>query len=306
MRSYLFAPGNNKDRVGKALRSDADAVVLDLEDSVAPDERGKARLVVREALETLNADMNRAGPKPFVRVNPLGSGDTCKDLDAIMPGRPDGIILPKCRDGEDAARLSEMLAAKENEAAITAGTVKLIVIATETARSIFGLGTYGGSTSRLIGLGWGAEDLSADIGATANRDANGQWLSPYMLARNLCLFGAHAARVEAIDTVYVNYSDMDGLKKECEQALQDGFRAKMAIHPAQLRVINDAFTPLKSQVDKARSIIEAFSRAGNAGVIAIEGEMFDRPHLTRAEKLVARAGAYGVKEDTVKKPAAVD
>lgn len=300
MRSYLFVPGNDEDKIIKAFDSDADAVVLDLEDSVAPQERNKARGIARDALEALTCDMRKACPKPFVRVNPLGDGEAFRDLDAIMPGRPAGVLLPKCRDGENARKLSEMLVAKESEMALATGTVKLIAIATETARSMFGLGTYGGSTPRLLGLGWGAEDLSADIGALASRDENGQWLPPYQLARNLCLFGAHAAQAEAIDTVYVNFRDLEGLKRETEDALRDGFSSKMAIHPAQIPVINDAFTPLKSQVDKAKVIIEAFAGAGNVGVIGIDGEMFDRPHLTRAEKFVARADAYGVKDDPVK------
>lgn len=301
MRSYLFVPGNDENKIVKAFDTDADAVILDLEDSVAPSERSRARSIVCDALEALTPDIRQACPKPFVRVNPLGDGEAFRDLDAIMPGKPFGIVLPKSRTGEDAKKISEMLVTKESEMAMTTGTVKLIVIATETARSMFGLGTYGGSTPRLIGMGWGAEDLSADMGATANRGDDGRFLSPYMLARNLCLYAAHAARIDALDTVYVNYKDHDGFRVECEEALRDGFVAKMAIHPAQVPIINDAFTPTRSQIDKAKAIIEAFDEAGNVGVIGLDGEMFDRPHYTRSKKLVARADEYGVKDDEPEK-----
>lgn len=297
MRSYLFVPGNDEAKIIKAFDTQADAVILDLEDSVAPSDRNKARSITRDALESLTADMRKTGPKVFVRVNPLGDGEAFRDLDSVMPGRPNGIVLPKCRDGENAKKLSEMLVAKESELAITTGTVKLIAIATETARSVFGLGSYGGSTPRLMGLGWGAEDLSADMGALANRDEDGHFLAPYQLVRNLCLIAAHAARVEAIDTVHVNYKDEAGLKRECDAALRDGFTAKMAIHPAQIATINDAFTPFKSDVEKSKALVNAFAEAGNPGVLGIDGEMFDRPHLLRAEKIVARAEAYGMKDD---------
>ncbi len=304
MRSYLFVPGNDEDKIVKAFDTDADAVILDLEDSVAPSERNRARAIVCDALEALTPDMRKACPKPYVRVNPLGDGESFRDLDAIMPGKPAGIVLPKSRSGEDAKKISEMLVSKESEMALTTGTVKLIVIATETARSMFGLGSYGGATPRLIGMGWGAEDLSADMGATANRGEDGRFLSPYMLARNLCLYAAHAARIDAIDTVYVNYKDHEGFQQECLEALRDGFTSKMAIHPAQVPIINEAFTPTKSQVDKAKAIIDAFEEAGNVGVIGLDGEMFDRPHLTRSKKLAARAEEYGLKEDELQKSAA--
>ncbi len=303
MRSYLFVPGNDEDKIIKAFDTDADAVILDLEDSVAPSERNKARAVVCDALEALTPDMRKACPKPFVRVNPLGDGEAFRDLDAIMPGKPAGIVLPKSRTGEDAKKVSDMLVSKESEMAMTTGTIKLIVIATETARSMFGLDTYGGATPRLIGMGWGAEDLSADMGAMANRGEDGRFLSPYMLARNLCLFAAHAARIDPLDTVYVNYKDMDGFRRECQEALRDGFVAKMAIHPAQVPIINEEFTPTKSQIEKAKAIVAAFEKAGNVGVIGLDGEMFDRPHLTRSKKLIARADEYGMKDDEAEKPA---
>ncbi|MEM7426915.1 MAG: CoA ester lyase [Pseudomonadota bacterium] len=303
MRSYLFVPGDDEDKIVKAFDTDADAVILDLEDSVAPSERARARSVVCDALEALTPDMRKACPRPFVRVNPLGDGEAFRDLDAIMPGKPAGIVLPKSRSGEDAKKISEMLVSKESEMAMTTGTVKLIVVATETARSMFGLSTYGGATPRLIGMGWGAEDLSADMGATANRGDDGRFLDPYILARSLCLYAAHAARIDAIDTVYVNYKDHDGFRQDCREALRDGFTSKMAIHPAQVPIINDAFTPSKSQVDKAKAIIDAFGKAGNVGVVGLDGEMFDRPHLIRSKKLVARADEYGVKDDEPEKPA---
>lgn len=297
MRSLLFVPGDDEKKIVKAMDTEADIVILDLEDSVAPGQKMKAGALVRDVLETLSAEERKSGPQIYVRINPLGDGQAYKDIDMVLPGRPNGIVLPKCQSGSDAGKASEMLVRAESEIGVTTGTVKLMAIMTETAGALFGAGTYENAATRLIALAWGAEDLSADVGATATRDDKGHFLSPYMLARNLCLFGATAAGLEPIDTVYVDFKNTKGLAEECANALRDGFTGKMAIHPAQVPVINETFTPLKSSVAKARAIVDGFAEAPNAGVIAIDGEMVDRPHLVRAQKIIARAETYGEKDD---------
>ncbi len=292
MRSLLFVPGDSERKIGKALSSGADVLIFDLEDSVAAGNKDLARDTVRIALQAMSEAERAAAPLLYVRVNALDTGWTEGDLAAVIPGRPDGIMQPKTGSAADVVTLSEMLDRLEPASDITTGTTKVIAIATETAGSLFHVGTYGEAGPRLHGMAWGAEDLSADLGATTNRDGAGNYTGPYQLARLLCLAGAVAARCEPIDTVYVNFQDGDGLKCECEAAMRDGFTSKLAIHPAQVPVINQVFTPSGEAIDRARRIVAAFADAGNAGVIGIDGEMFDRPHLTRAEKLLARAERY--------------
>jgi len=308
MRSFLFVPGDDERKIDKALGTAADVLILDLEDSVAPARKAKAGAITRNVLEQLTHEQRQNGPQIYVRINPLGDGQAYRDIEMVIPGRPNGVVLPKCQSGSDAGKASEMLVRAESEFGVITGTVKLMTIMTETAASLFGAGSYEDAATRLIALTWGAEDLSADVGATATRDNKGHFLSPYMLARNLCLFGAAGARLEAIDTVYVDFKNNKGLAQECADAQRDGFSGKLAIHPAQVPIINDAFTPLRSTVAKARTIVEGFAGAGNVGVIAIDGEMIDRPHLIRAQKIIARAEAYGEKDDpkpkTRRKPTA--
>ena len=308
MRSMLFVPGDDEKKIAKAISSEADAVILDLEDSVAPNRKNKAGIITRGALDSLTAETRANGPQVYVRINPLGDGQAFRDIEAVLPGRPNGIMLPKCQSGTDAGKASEMLVRSESELGVATGTVKLIAIMTETAASLFGAGTYADAATRLIALTWGAEDLSADIGAQTNKDENGRFLGPYELARSLCLLGAAAAKLDAIDTVFVNFRDNKGLKRECDEALRDGFSGKMAIHPAQIPIINEAFTPLKSVAAKSRAIVEGFAKSGGVGVIAIDGEMIDRPHLVRAKKILDRVEAFGEKDDpkppTRRKPAA--
>jgi citrate lyase subunit beta/citryl-CoA lyase len=287
MRSLLFVPGDSSKKLGKALESGADALILDLEDSVAPRAKATAREMTAGFLREAAALATR--PRLFVRVNALTTGLTDADLDAVIKARPDGVMLPKSEHGRDVVHLAAKLAAREALADIPAGATQILAIATETAAALFGLGSYGDCSDRLKGLAWGGEDLSADLGAETNHDEAGRWTSPYLLARNLCLAGAAAARVLAIDTVFVDVRDEAGLIAEAEAARRDGFAGKMAIHPGQVAPINAVFTPSAAAVAEAERIIAAFQAAGDAGVTTLDGKMLDRPHLVRAQRVLERA-----------------
>lgn len=288
MRSLLFVPGDSERKLGKALDSGADALIVDLEDSVSAASKPAARAMTAAFLTSAR---RRAGrPRLYVRVNALNTGMTDDDLEAVAPCGPDGIMLPKAERGADVVLLDAKVSTLEALDEIPVGTIRILAIATETARALFNMGSYAGASARLEGIAWGAEDLSADIGAVANRDAAG-YTDLFLLARSLCLAGAAAAEVPAIDTVFTDFRDQDGLRAECDAAVRDGFAAKMAIHPAQVPVINEAFTPSEAMVAEAEAIVRAFDEAGDAGVTSLGGEMLDRPHLRRAERILARAGA---------------
>lgn len=291
MRSLLFIPGDNEKKLEKGMTSGADALLIDLEDSVALTRKEAARTIT---LAYLKANAGKAGPKLFVRVNALDSGLTDGDLDGIMPGAPHGIMLPKACGGRDVAHLGSKLAVREAECDLPDGGTRIIAIGTETAKSIFQMGTYAGASQRLIGIAWGAEDLAADIGAETNKALEGGFSEPFRLARNLCLFAAAAAEVAPIDTVYTDFRNEAGLAAETEQARRDGFTGKMAIHPAQVAVINRIFTPTAEAVAHAREIAAVFAENPGAGVVGIGGKMIDRPHLRQAERILAQAAAAGV------------
>jgi citrate lyase subunit beta/citryl-CoA lyase len=278
MRSLLFVPADSERKIPKALAAGADVVILDLEDSVAPERKAKARRLATEAM-TCRA----ATPKLFVRVNSLSSGLAAADIAAILPAEPDGFVLPKSESADDIRHLSQMLASDGE-----CRTTPVIAIATETASSLFHLGGYQNAGDRLLGLAWGMEDLTTALGASANRDDKGEPTDPYRLARTLCLIGARAAGVEPIDAVYANFKDLEGLERQCREAARDGFTAKMCIHPDQVSVINAAFTPSEDALARARRVVAAFAAAGNAGVISLDGEMLDVPHLKAAKNLLAR------------------
>jgi citrate lyase subunit beta / citryl-CoA lyase len=287
MRSALFVPGDDERKLTKGLASGADALILDLEDSVAPARKAHARALAAEFLLEGASLTNR--PRLMVRVNPLEGGLTDLDLDAVMPGRPARVMLPKSRSGASVQHLGVKLAVREAQCNLAEGSTRIVAIATESAGALFAMASYRGCSLRLEGLAWGGEDLSADLGAEANRLADGSWSGPYLLARNLTLLAAVAAEVSPIDTVFTNFRDLKGLREEALAARRDGFTAKMAIHPAQVEIINEVFTPTPDALAKARAIIAAFAANPEAGVVAIEGEMFDRPHLLRAQRLAARA-----------------
>ncbi len=292
MRSFLFVPGDSEKKLEKGLGTGADALVLDLEDSVAPGAKEAARGTLVSFLKLTRTKTKR--PKLYVRVNALNTGLLDGDLDAVLEGAPDGIMLPKCGSGADATLLDAKLAAREALAGLPDGSTRLFALATETPAAIFTLGTYRGATRRLEALAWAGEDLSAAVGAETNRLPDGSYTGPYRVVRALALFAAYAADVLAVDSIYSNYRDLDGLRAECMDAKRDGFLAKMAIHPAQVPVINAVFTPSAEAVNKAKAIVDAFAAAPNAGVIGVEGEMLDRPHLIRAERLLAQARTAGV------------
>lgn len=292
MRSLLFVPGDSQKKLEKALDGEADALIVDLEDSVALAAKPEARATTAAFLQAALARARR--PRLFVRVNALTTGLTDADLDAVMPAGPDGIVLPKAGGGPDVSHLGAKIAVREAEFALADGRTRILAIATETAKGVFALGTYAGASHRLAGLTWGGEDLSADLGAETNRLADGSYAEPYRLARALTLLGAAAAEVDAIDAVFTNFRDEAGLAAECEAGRRDGFVAKMAIHPAQVPVINAAFTPSAEVLQRARAIVAAFAADPGAGVLSIDGEMLDRPHLTRAERVLARVKAIGV------------
>jgi citrate lyase subunit beta / citryl-CoA lyase len=286
MRSYLFVPGDSPRKLEKSLGSGADALIIDLEDSVAPSGKDEARRITAGFLAQAGKEASR--PKLFVRVNDLATGLTAQDLDAVMEVGPDGIVLPKAIGGNDVTHLAAILAVREAEYGLADGATSIMAIGTETALSVFQLGTFRGASHRLVGIAWGGEDLSADLGAETNKGPDGHYTDPYRLARSLTLMGAAAAEVDAIDTVYTSFKDIDGLTAECRAARRDGFSAKMAIHPAQVPVINDTFAPSESEIAKAKAIVAAFTDNPSAGVVAIDGEMIDMPHLKRAQRLLKR------------------
>ena len=274
LRSLLFVPGDRPDRMEKALGAGADALILDLEDAVVPAARAEARRAVAAFLDA-HGEAN-----VWVRVNPLDGPEIDKDLAAILPAHPNGIVLPKAEGGASVDELARRLAARGN-----AGTL-ILAIATETPAAIFALGSYGGA-KRLAGLTWGAEDLPAAIGAATSREPDGRFTPPYELARSLCLFGAAAAGVAPIETVYPAYKDIDGLAAYAGRARRDGFTGMMAIHPGQVPVINAAFTPSEAELAHARAVVAAFEAHPEAGALALDGRMIDRPHLVQAQRLLA-------------------
>ncbi len=276
LRSLLFVPGDRPERFAKAAASGADALILDLEDAVAPGAKPAARAAVAEHLRG-----PRDGAAVFVRVNPLGTVLCVEDLAALAGLRPAAIVLPKAEGAASVRALHDRLAA----AGIAA---PILPIATETPAAIFQLGSYAGCGVPLAGLTWGAEDLPAAIGAATSREDDGRFTPPYELARSLTLFGAHAAGVAAIETVYPAFRDLDGLDAYARRAARDGFTGMMAIHPAQVATINAAFTPTDDQVAHARRVIAAFDAAPGAGVLQLDGRMIDAPHLVQARRLLDR------------------
>jgi citrate lyase subunit beta/citryl-CoA lyase len=279
-RSFLFVPADSERKLARGLESGADAVILDLEDSVAAANRPTARELAREFLDTHPAGKIAR----YVRVNPLASGLALDDLAATVAGRPDGVLLPKCTP-DDVRTLDHYLSAFEAAAGAPVGATRIVAIATETAEAVFALGHYKGSSPRLEAITWGAEDLSACIGGS-NRTLDGAYDGPYQLARSLCLLAAAAAGVAALDTIYTDFRDPDGLAVECAAAKRSGFTGKMAIHPAQIAAINDAFSTSAAERDWAEKVLAAFAAHPDAGTLALDGKMIDKPHLVLARRLL--------------------
>jgi citrate lyase subunit beta/citryl-CoA lyase len=284
MRSLLFVPGDDERKIAKGLGSAADALILDLEDAVAPQRKGAARELCASTLSSA-----KTAKKLFVRINALDTADALSDIAAIIAGKPYGIVLPKCRGGDDVRRLGHYLAALEAREGVEVGTTRILPIVTETGGSLFGLGSYDQpAIPRLCGMMWGGEDLAADLGAIGNREADGRYSAPYQLARSMCLFAAAAASVIAVDAVYTDFRDVSGLREEAAQGLRSGFSAKAAIHPDQIDPINAAFTPSAADVEWARRVVAAFDASTGTGVASLDGKMLDRPHLRSAQRVLAR------------------
>jgi citrate lyase subunit beta / citryl-CoA lyase len=270
-RSWLFVPADSERKITKALDSEADAVIFDLEDSVAPAMKAVARDVLKSLLK------RSGGPEWWIRVNPLGSEFIRDDLGLIGLADIQGIVLPKAESGGDVTELAHRT-----------GTIPIHAIVTETAASLFGLLSYREPNSPLAAMSWGAEDLSAALGASSKYDGNGDLSFTYKLARSLCLAGAVAAGVQAVDGVFADFRDDEGLRREAEAARREGFMGKLAIHPAQVPIINAAFTPSDDDVRHAEEIVAAFEAHPNAGVLSVGGKMVDRPHLVQARRVLDR------------------
>jgi len=280
-RSYLFVPADSERKLQKAAATSADALIVDLEDSVLPEARPDARAIAAEFL--------RGRTDAWVRINPLDSEDADADLEAVMPSGPVGIVLPKPQSAADVVVLAGKLDELEAAAGRPVGRTRIIALCTERPEALFTLHGYVGATQRLAGLSWGAEDLSAAVGASANRDGDGNWLPPYELARSLCLFAAVAAEVAAIDTVFTDFRDEQGLVRYAAKARRDGFSGMLAIHPGQVDAINAAFLPSTDEIERAQRIVALFDAHPGAGAIGMDGRMIDRPHLVQAQKLLQLA-----------------
>ena len=300
LRSWLFVPGDSERKQVKALGSAADVLILDLEDSVTVAQRPAARIQVARML---SAGRALAGPQLWVRSSAPEGAELARDLEAVCAGPlPAGLVLPKVSAAGQIITLAERLAALERARPAGTPPVRLLALVTETAAGVLALsqypvllGAHAAARARLQGLTWGAEDLSADLGARARRDATGAYTFTFQLARTTCLLAASALGVQAIDTVHTEFKDGAALAREVDEARRDGFSGKLAIHPDQITPINAAFSPSPADEEHARRVLAAFAAAGNAGVASLEGQMIDRPHLLQAERILAAAKARAPK-----------
>ena len=289
MRSWLFAPGDSEKKMGKAIAGPADIALLDLEDSVAPENKAAARAMVAEHIAASDA---RA--RLWVRINPVTTADCIADLVAVIPAAPGGVFLPKAEGASDITRLHHYLSALEAASGIPQGRTLIAALVTETAAAMFRTGDYAGDypgKARLVAMSWGAEDLSSALGAREQRGPDGEYSHTYEMARSLCLIGAAAAGVTAIETVQPEFRDLDALAARARRVRAQGFRGMLAIHPAQVDPINEAFTPSAEELAHARAVVQAFADHPGAGVVALDGAMLDRPHLVLAQRLLAESGA---------------
>ena len=287
LKSMLFVPGDSEKKMAKAQGTRASALILDLEDAVSIERIDIARGMTREYLASHG---DRARQQVWVRVNPLSTPLALPDLAAVVGGAPDGIVLPKVESVQDVVRLDHYLTALEQRDGVAPGTVRIVVVATETPQAVFALDSYRGVSPRLAGLTWGAEDLSTAIGASTNRGEDGEFEFTYQVARSLCLLGAHAAGVQAVDTLSVDFRDAQRLERDVRASRRAGFSGKIAIHPDQIDIINAGYSPDDDEIRHARAVIAAFERAGGAGTVQLDGTMIDKPHLTQAQRVLAAAG----------------
>jgi citrate lyase subunit beta / citryl-CoA lyase len=292
LRSFLFVPGDSEKKLGKGAESGADALILDLEDSVSPDRKATARGMVAEYLAARPA---QTGPELWVRMNPLAEGGL-DDLVAVVRAGPAGIMVPKPDGPGDLVRISHILDALERRDGV-ATPIRLLPVATETARAPFGLHQYADAgLARLWGMTWGAEDLSSALGARTNKGPDGTWAPTYRMVRSMCLLAAKASGVEAIETLYADFRDEAGLIADCQEAAREGFTGRLAIHPAQVAAINAAFTPSADEVAHATRVVAAFNAAPGIGVVGLDGKMLDIPHLKQAQRVLAQAAALAARK----------
>jgi citrate lyase subunit beta/citryl-CoA lyase len=291
MRSMLFVPADSEKKMAKALGVGADALILDLEDAVSAANKAAARPMA--AAFVVEARAKPDCPRLYVRLNAFDTPYWQEDLAGVIGSRPDGLILPKCRTGADVDRLAKLLDIAELDHGLPLASTAIIALATELPGALLAMPTFIDVSSRMTGLTWGAEDLSALVGSAATREADGRWTSPYQLARDLTLFAAVAGGRQPIDTVYVDFRDAAGLDAEARRAARDGFTGKMAIHPDQVAIINAAFTPSEGEVAWAREIVALFAANPGAGALSLRGQMIDKPHAVRAERILARARLAG-------------
>jgi citrate lyase subunit beta/citryl-CoA lyase len=285
LRSLLFVPGDSEKKMAKGVSTQADALILDLEDAVAIERLPMARGMVCEYLK----HHPRGAQQVWVRINPLQTEHALQDLMAVMPGRPDGIVLPKPLNAHDVVKLDHFLSALETREALVLGSTQIMPVATEVAGALFELNSYAGCSARLAGLTWGAEDLATAVGASTNKDEHGEFDFTFQLARSMCLLAASHAQVQAIDTLTVDFRDQAGLQKDVLRARKAGFTGKLAIHPDQVLPIHAGFAPEAHEVAHAKRIVEAFAQAGGAGAVQLDGKMVDKPHLTQALRLLQLA-----------------
>jgi citrate lyase subunit beta/citryl-CoA lyase len=287
LKSLLFVPGDSEKKLGKAMATGASALILDLEDSVSIERIDVARGMVRDYL---GQNRDRTKTQVWVRINPLDTALSLPDLVAVVQARPDGILLPKVHSARDVVLLDHYLTALEARDGGAVGSIRIIPVATETPQAMFNAGSYEGASPRLAGLTWGAEDLATAVGASTNRTENGEYEFTFQLARSLCLLGAHAAGVQAIDTITPDFRDHARLEREVRASRRAGFSGKICIHPDQVAAINAGYAPDAAEIAHARAVVDAFARAGGAGAVQLEGKMLDKPHLSQARRILALAG----------------
>jgi citrate lyase subunit beta/citryl-CoA lyase len=288
LRSLLFIPGDSEKKLGNGDRAGADALILDLEDSVLPENKARARGLTVEYLKA-TPKIGR-GSQLWVRINSLDSSLALADLSAVVAAAPDGVMLPKAEGPADVARLSFYLEALEAQAGVAIGSTRVLPVATETAAAPFNLGGYSGARlARLVGLTWGSEDLATALGASTNRDASGEWAFTYRIVRSLTLMGARAAGVQPIDTLYADFRDEKGLYAASRASRAEGFTGRLAIHPAQVAAINESYMPSAEEIEHARRVVAAFETSPGSGAVGLDGKMIDIPHLKQAQALIEQA-----------------
>ena len=288
LRSMLFIPADSERKLAKGDATGADALILDLEDAVAPSRTHIAREM---ALAYLKARKDRSKQQLWVRINPLSTPAALLDL-VVVAGGPDGIVLPKVDSAADIIQLSHYLDALEVREGVTHGSIRIMPVATETAKSLFTLGSYDGCSARLAGLTWGAEDIAAALGASTNRRPDGEYDTVYQLARSMCLAGAVAAGVQPIDTIWADFSDEAGLVRDSAAARQRGFTGKIAIHPGQVAAINAAFSPSAEELAWSHKVVDLFEANPGMGTVGLEGKMLDMPHLKQARRVLELAQRF--------------